>query len=215
MLRWALAVVLALAATPSRALVQFEWAEVYFGAVQFGGYFQPGLGTSGDSVSYSDIGGCEGADETGERCGGYENSSWSLNLADDGLVYSASLNQQHDIVPRRLDTQIAVIANFRADREMRLRPRENTDSYVACDGGACSSRAWSNLGQYQLDDGSWFAEVLLETGAATADGMQRLNHGFTMRISEVPEPHGWAMLIAGFGLIGAAQRRRRVMPRPC
>ncbi len=28
----------------------------------------------------------------------------------------------------------------------------------------------------------------------------------------VPEPAGWAMLIAGFGLIGAAMRRRRAVP---
>jgi hypothetical protein len=28
-------------------------------------------------------------------------------------------------------------------------------------------------------------------------------------IGEVPEPASWAMLIAGFGLVGASQRRRR------
>ena len=30
--------------------------------------------------------------------------------------------------------------------------------------------------------------------------------------SVVPEPAGWAMLIAGFGFTGAAMRRRRAMP---
>ena len=37
-------------------------------------------------------------------------------------------------------------------------------------------------------------------------------HGFTVGIgsSVVPEPASWAMLIAGFGLVGATLRRRRM-----
>ncbi len=34
-------------------------------------------------------------------------------------------------------------------------------------------------------------------------------HGFTVGIGAVPEPQSWAMLIAGFGLVGATMRRRR------
>lgn len=34
----------------------------------------------------------------------------------------------------------------------------------------------------------------------------------TSSINAVPEPASWAMLIAGFGLIGAAARRRRAVP---
>ena len=35
-------------------------------------------------------------------------------------------------------------------------------------------------------------------------------HGFTVGVSSVvPEPASWAMLIGGFGLTGAAMRRRR------
>ena len=36
----------------------------------------------------------------------------------------------------------------------------------------------------------------------------RTNNG-TLTIAAVPEPTSWAMLIAGFGLTGAAMRRRR------
>jgi len=41
-------------------------------------------------------------------------------------------------------------------------------------------------------------------------------HGFTIGIGQpgvavVPEPQSWAMLIAGFGLVGAAMRRRRTV----
>ena len=34
----------------------------------------------------------------------------------------------------------------------------------------------------------------------------------TFSVSDLPEPAGWALLIAGFGLTGAAARRRRAVP---
>lgn len=36
-------------------------------------------------------------------------------------------------------------------------------------------------------------------------------HGFTVGVGAVPEPQSWAMLIAGFGLVGATMRRRRMV----
>ena len=36
-------------------------------------------------------------------------------------------------------------------------------------------------------------------------------HGFTIGVGAVPEPQSWAMLIAGFGLVGATMRRRRMV----
>ena len=33
--------------------------------------------------------------------------------------------------------------------------------------------------------------------------------GFVVSVGGVPEPASWAMMIAGFGLVGAAARRRR------
>lgn len=59
---------------------------------------------------------------------------------------------------------------------------------------------------------------LVNTGTAVpstlyfgvTDGQYNDNGGsFRVTISNVPEPANWAMLIAGFGLVGAAARRRR------
>ena len=44
------------------------------------------------------------------------------------------------------------------------------------------------------------------------DGQYGDNGGrFDITVSGVPEPANWAMLIAGFGLVGAASRRRRLV----
>jgi PEP-CTERM motif len=67
-------------------------------------------------------------------------------------------------------------------------------------------------------DASHIYTFLLNTGAAVpstlyfgvTDGQYNDNGGsFRVTISNVPEPANWAMLIAGFGLVGAAARRRR------
>jgi PEP-CTERM motif len=48
-------------------------------------------------------------------------------------------------------------------------------------------------------------------GAPTGDpAFDRIS--VSMTVAQVPEPASWAMLIAGFGLIGAAMRRRRMVP---
>jgi hypothetical protein len=58
--------------------------------------------------------------------------------------------------------------------------------------------------------------VDLETGAATSLGVVGAGtlRGLTARgfNAAVPEPASWAMMIAGFGLVGAVARRRRAEP---
>nr|WP_243450482.1 PEPxxWA-CTERM sorting domain-containing protein [Polymorphobacter glacialis] len=51
-----------------------------------------------------------------------------------------------------------------------------------------------------------FSIYQITTG--TGDGIVLENFGFTAGTA-VPEPASWALLIAGFGLTGAAMRRRR------
>jgi hypothetical protein len=211
MLRLPLAAVVLLAATPSQALVRLDVATAFFNAPEHGSEdFAPGLGTIGRSLSIDDIGGCEGSDETGERCGAYENSSFTLTLTESGFAYTTGLRQDHAIASTDLATDIYVVAAFRADREMYLRPHElRSLNLPFC--LSCSHSFWSNIWQEQDSDGSWLAFIEVGTSAATYEGIQQVGHQLTVNLAEVPEPQAWAMLIAGFGLVGAAQRRRRAL----
>ena len=57
--------------------------------------------------------------------------------------------------------------------------------------------------------GNNFYGIDLNTGAATLIGSLGLNGITGISVVPVPEPGTWAMLLLGFGLIGAALRRRR------
>jgi hypothetical protein len=65
-----------------------------------------------------------------------------------------------------------------------------------------------------LRDGTGYAYVdpFIQV-APGVTGFTINSNGPPMTLGGVPEPSSWAMLIAGFGLIGAAARRRRSMPR--
>lgn len=84
-----------------------------------------------------------------------------------------------------------------------------------------------------IDGGAFFAANILTANALTA-GTERLQYAFTSRVSggtglygtlsgnqtfvafenvPVPEPASWALMIAGFGLAGAALRRRSATVR--
>ncbi|OSZ67195.1 hypothetical protein CAP39_11540 [Sphingomonas sp. IBVSS1] len=66
-----------------------------------------------------------------------------------------------------------------------------------------------------LRDGTAYAYVdpLIQI-APGVSGFTINSNGPPMQVvSGVPEPDSWAMLIAGFGLVGAVARRRRAIPR--
>ncbi|MCU6454122.1 FxDxF family PEP-CTERM protein [Sphingomonas sp. A2-49] len=54
--------------------------------------------------------------------------------------------------------------------------------------------------------------VTLNVAGRTFNSAGQLRIGLTTLATAVPEPAGWAMLIAGFGLIGFAMRRRGAGP---
>ena len=58
---------------------------------------------------------------------------------------------------------------------------------------------------FNFTDGDTYNKVVFSNSGS--DGFESDNH--TVGINAVPEPATWAMLIAGFGLVGFAARRRR------
>ena len=59
------------------------------------------------------------------------------------------------------------------------------------------------------DDGEWSTGYNIEIDDYGVDGVWNLAADVTPSPSDVPEPASWAMMISGFGLIGASMRRRQ------
>lgn len=58
--------------------------------------------------------------------------------------------------------------------------------------------------------GTGIASALFSTGDGSSFTLDDVSFGAAPSVSAAPEPSTWAMLILGFGLAGAALRRRRV-----
>ncbi len=70
----------------------------------------------------------------------------------------------------------------------------------------------ANTGLGYFNFGSDLYRINLETGAPTLLGGIGAGGLVGLAAGAVPEPQSWALLIAGFGLVGAAQRRHRRQP---
>ena len=66
--------------------------------------------------------------------------------------------------------------------------------------------AVSTYGQTVLDA---FTSVTTKNNPSPSAGTPLVQGGFT-QVPEVPEPTSWALLIAGFGLVGLSMRRRAI-----
>jgi len=62
---------------------------------------------------------------------------------------------------------------------------------------------------FGLVDTDSFASITISRPGNDAWGIDNVSYGFPTLTPEVPEPASWAMMIAGFGLVGAAMRRRQ------
>jgi hypothetical protein len=70
---------------------------------------------------------------------------------------------------------------------------------------------FSGAGFFSLNNG--FFGVDLNTGAATRIGTVGSGNLIGISVAPVPEPGTWAMMLIGFGAVGAAMRRRRQTAR--
>lgn len=50
----------------------------------------------------------------------------------------------------------------------------------------------------------------VDTVSTYVDDFGNANRNYAFVVSDIPEPASWAMMIAGFGLVGGAMRRRQV-----
>jgi hypothetical protein len=85
----------------------------------------------------------------------------------------------------------------------------NVSSCNPFGGGACAvSNANPNLGR-AITGRALGANLDELTFAQVVNGSQDLTFSATITAAAVPEPATWAMMIAGFGVVGAAARRSR------
>jgi hypothetical protein len=175
-----------------------------------GGGSDLGIGGYGDSFNFYDYSAC---DHHEEECMGLPyagrraNGSWGVTLADNGISHRFDLFQGSDI-GGPLGHEFFLEARFIADRAVRLRQRTGSGySDFGCQG--CYHYKDAAAFASQLPDGRWEIGFSAIMGAGLAAGGQSLWLDYALQISEVPETASWALLIAGFGLVGAAQRRRR------
>lgn len=64
-----------------------------------------------------------------------------------------------------------------------------------------------NAAGAQLFTGSYLTPTFV-TGTFVLSGLPNAPGDYTLTIAAVPEPGAWAMLVGGFGVVGAALRRR-------
>ena len=75
---------------------------------------------------------------------------------------------------------------------------------AVCDAG--NSAYWGGIRSVTDSNGGQLMDWSVSSGSGT-----NWQQSFIPATGAVPEPASWAMLIAGFGLVGATQRRRKVV----
>ncbi len=86
-------------------------------------------------------------------------------------------------------------------------------TWVSTWGGACggSFPCGTKVAENFKISTAGLYQTMGDTSAYVADwavGAQYTNYAFKVGAAGVPEPAAWAMMLAGFGLVGSAMRRR-------
>ena len=209
--RFAMGAALLLAAMPAAAQISFSNGVMdILGDGGTGGVLGPGA--QGNSFNFADFSACDQNEafcQTQPYGGRYANGGYSISITNSTLSYRFDLWQGTD-VGGPLENQFELLAFFISDRPVRT--TVTGSSSVTLENGCTSCTRSFGLGQASTErrpDGRWDVVFLASMFAGASNGGQRLQQQGSLSISAVPEPASWAMLIAGFGLVGAAQRRRR------
>jgi hypothetical protein len=139
------------------------------------------------------------------------------NYADDGVVLSSLIVSVNGGVATTLDT-LSILSSRSYGSGTTITLDVSSDgggSWVNVLSSTTGALGWIDVGtggtETQVVDLS-FGGVSGNAFRFSALGDQINVHTFTLNDGGVvPEPASWAMLIAGFGLVGAAARRRRVV----
>jgi hypothetical protein len=140
--------------------------------------------------------------------GGQSAGLWSgivrLRVEGTGFSNGSAINDAfYNVASQSLNTGYYALG-FGTAPLAGFTPSNNIQNFLV---GAVPAFAASNIYTFQINTGTAVPSTLY---FGVTDGQYSDNGGgFRVTISNVPEPASWALLIAGFGLTGAAMRRRR------
>ena len=158
------------------------------GPIYYGGVFTNGLGSSIDTLSFS-----------------YNGEQWRSGTAtNDGLTFQYSLDAT------QLDN-----GNWTTFAGLNYMATNNTNS-GAINGNVFSTAIAGTITGLSIGDGARFGFRWVDVDTTGSDhGVAVDNLGITATLvpvaGGVPEPSAWALLILGFGVVGASLRRRRAL----
>lgn len=171
-----------------------------------------GTGSQSGGFNFADYSACDGREEfcLSQPYGGrYANGGYVIAITGNSLSFRLDLWQGTDI-GGPLGHDVLLEASFISDGPVRLFTSNRSGVTLENGCGGCSRSL--GLGEANAElrpDGRYDITYFLFSQASASNGGQRLVQEGRLKIAAVPEPASWAMLIAGLGLIGAVQRRRR------
>lgn len=128
----------------------------------------------------------------------------TLRVEGTGFSRGNAINDAfYDVASQTLNTGYYALG-FGTSPLLAFTPTNNIQNFLV---GPVPAFAASSIYTFDVNTGTAVPSTLY---FGVTDGAYGDNGGgYRVTISQVPEPANWALLIAGFGLTGAAMRRRR------